>query len=111
MRIAFVTQWFPPERQASLTGWIMASGGLGALAAAKPLELALTITGWRGIVLALAAATLAVAAKAIVIGFNVRADAQARPRQRHLEAVQQLGEILHGLRAPRSRRAGSPSPP
>ena len=56
------SQWFPPERQASLTGWIMASGGLGALAAAKPLELALTITGWRGIVLALAAATLAVAA-------------------------------------------------
>ena len=56
------SQWFPPERQASLTGWIMASGGLGALAAAKPLELALTITGWRGIVLALAATTLAVAA-------------------------------------------------
>jgi hypothetical protein len=27
------SQWFPPERQASLTGWIMASGGLGALAA------------------------------------------------------------------------------
>ena len=25
------SQWFPPERQASLTGWIMASGGLGAV--------------------------------------------------------------------------------
>ena len=25
-------QWFPANRQASLTGWIMASGGLGALA-------------------------------------------------------------------------------
>ena len=56
------SQWFPPERQASLTGWIMASGGLGALAAAEPLELALAIAGWREIVLALAAATLAVAA-------------------------------------------------
>jgi len=55
------SQWFPPERQASLTGWIMASGGLGALAAAKPLELALAIAGWREIVLALAAATLVVA--------------------------------------------------
>lgn len=32
------SQWFPPERQASLTGWIMASGGLGALAASKPLK-------------------------------------------------------------------------
>lgn len=57
---AFV-QWFPPERQASLTGWIMASGGLGALAAAKPLEIALGFTGWREIVLALAVVTLLVA--------------------------------------------------
>jgi MFS family permease len=56
------SQWFPPERQASLTGWIMASGGLGALAAAKPLELALGFAGWREIVLALAVVTLAVAA-------------------------------------------------
>jgi len=56
------SQWFPPERLASMTGWIMASGGLGALAAAKPLELALGITGWREIVLTLAATTLLVAA-------------------------------------------------
>ena len=56
------SQWFPPERQASLTGWIMASGGLGALAAAKPLELALGFAGWREIVLGLAVVTLAVAA-------------------------------------------------
>ena len=55
-------QWFPPERQASLTGWIMASGGLGALAASKPLELALGFASWQAIALGLAAATLAVAA-------------------------------------------------
>jgi len=34
------SQWFPPERQASLTGWTMASGCLGALPASKPLTLA-----------------------------------------------------------------------
>ena len=56
------SQWFPPERQASLTGWIMASGGLGALAASKPLEMALGIAGWREILLALAVITLMVAA-------------------------------------------------
>lgn len=56
------TQWFPPERQASLTGWIMASGGMGALAASKPLEIALGFAGWREIVLGLAVLTLAVAA-------------------------------------------------
>lgn len=55
-------QWFPPERQASLTGWIMAAGGLGALAASKPLELALGFAGWREIAFALAIATLLVAA-------------------------------------------------
>lgn len=56
------SQWFPLERQASLTGWIMASGGMGALAASKPLELALGVTDWRNILLLLAIITLAVAA-------------------------------------------------
>jgi len=55
-------QWFPSERQASLTGWIMASGGLGALAASKPLELALGYASWQEIAFGLAVATLAVAA-------------------------------------------------
>lgn len=54
--------WFPPERHASLTGWVMASGGLGALAATKPLELALGFTGWREIVIALAVITVLAAA-------------------------------------------------
>ena len=53
--------WFPLERQASLTGWIMTSGGLGALAATAPLEAALQHAGWREIFLVLAAMTLAVA--------------------------------------------------
>ncbi len=56
------SQWFPADRHASLTGWIMASGGLGALAAAKPLELALGFAGWRNIMLVLAGLTLLVAA-------------------------------------------------
>ena len=54
-------QWFPANRQASLTGWIMASGGLGALAASKPLAFALNFTGWREIAFGLALATLIVA--------------------------------------------------
>lgn len=62
------SQWFPPERQASLTGWIMASGGLGALVAAKPLEFALGFAGWREISLALAGMTLLVA---VVIWLSV----------------------------------------
>lgn len=54
-------QNFPPERQASLTGAIMASGGLGAVTASLPLELALPVFGWRGVFLGLTFLLLAVA--------------------------------------------------
>ena len=53
--------WHPPERLGSLAGWIMVAGGLGALAATTPLELALRVTSWRHIFVALAVVTLAVA--------------------------------------------------
>jgi hypothetical protein len=52
---------FPAERQASLTGWIMTSGGLGALAATAPLDAALHLAGWRDIFFVLAGLTLVVA--------------------------------------------------
>jgi predicted MFS family arabinose efflux permease len=39
---------FPRERQASLTGMIMAAGTSGALAASAPLSWALPLVGWRG---------------------------------------------------------------
>lgn len=55
-------QWFPLEKQASLTGAIMAAGGLGALTASVPLELALPILGWRGAFIVLALAALVAAA-------------------------------------------------
>ena len=53
--------WFPADRQASLTGWIMTSGGLGALAATAPLETALQLASWREIFFVLALLTVAVA--------------------------------------------------
>ena len=56
------SQWFPPERQASLTGWIMTAGSLGALAASSPLDAALHVAGWRAVFAALAVITLAVTA-------------------------------------------------
>jgi len=55
-------QAFPPERQASLIGWIMSAGGLGAVVAAQPLEAAMDLTGWRDVMLGLAAVTVAVSA-------------------------------------------------
>ena len=50
--------WFPPERQASLTGWIMTAGTLGALVASAPVDAALRVTTWRGIFYALSVLTV-----------------------------------------------------
>lgn len=41
--------WYPPERQSSMTGFIMAAGALGALTASTPMEAMLPFLGWRGV--------------------------------------------------------------
>jgi predicted MFS family arabinose efflux permease len=56
-----IVTWYPPERQASYAGWIMVAGGIGALAATVPLELALRITHWRVVFVGLAVVTFIVA--------------------------------------------------
>ncbi len=56
------SQWFPQEKQASLTGWMMTAGTLGALAASVPLDAALQLTSWRVIFFVLAGATVIIAA-------------------------------------------------
>lgn len=56
------SQWYPAERQASLTGLVMAAGGCGAIMTSAPLEHALPWLGWRGALYGLAAACVVVAA-------------------------------------------------
>jgi len=51
------SQWFPLDRQASLTGWIMTSGTLGALVASTPLNAVLHVATWREVFWGLAALT------------------------------------------------------
>lgn len=41
--------WYPPERQSSMTGYVMSAGALGALTASVPLEALLPVLGWRGV--------------------------------------------------------------
>ncbi len=50
---AYVT-WFPVQRLPLANGCTLAAGGIGALAATTPVELALTVTDWRGVFLATA---------------------------------------------------------
>lgn len=83
-------QWFAPERQAALIGWILSAGGLGAVFAAQPLEAALGFAGWREVMLALAVVTVAVAA---VIGLTVPekdAPAQGSGLAEQLAGVRQV---------------------
>jgi sugar phosphate permease len=62
------TQWFPRERLASMTGFIMSSGALGAVTVSVPLHAVLPYIGWRGAFWAVAALA---AVGAAVIFFRV----------------------------------------
>ena len=53
------TMWFPKEKWPLVNGFQMAAGGLGALVAASPVELAVGYTDWRGLFVILAMATIA----------------------------------------------------
>jgi MFS family permease len=55
------TTWFPRERLPQVNGFQMAAGGLGALTATAPVEMALQVTDWRGVFHGLSLLTLAVA--------------------------------------------------
>ncbi|HPE59784.1 MAG TPA: MFS transporter [Thiolinea sp.] len=54
---AFV-QWFPRETLPLVNGLQLAAGGLGVLAASLPVEMALTMTDWRGVFTGLAVLTV-----------------------------------------------------
>lgn len=57
-----IATWCPRERQASSAAWVMTAGGMGALVATTPTELALGYVDWRALFVALALLTFAVAA-------------------------------------------------
>jgi len=54
-----ISAWYPSERHASLSSWMMVAGGLGVVAATAPTEFALRFVSWRALFVALAAATYA----------------------------------------------------
>jgi len=57
---AFVL-WFPAERLPVVNGWVLAAGGLGALAATAPIEAVLQWIHWRGLFAGLAGSSMVVA--------------------------------------------------
>jgi predicted MFS family arabinose efflux permease len=56
-----IATWYPVERHASLSSWIMVAGGVGALMATSPVEAALGFMSWRVVFVVLAGATFGAA--------------------------------------------------
>jgi MFS family permease len=53
--LAAFALWFPLERMATLMGWMLLVGAIGALSATKPVEMALRVIDWRTLFLVLSA--------------------------------------------------------
>jgi MFS family permease len=63
---AFVL-WFPLERMATLVGWMLLVGAIGAVSATKPVELALRVMDWRTLFLMLAGCTVLASAAIMLV--------------------------------------------
>ena len=85
------TLWFPLARLATLNGWILAIGALGAVSATAPVELVAAHHGWRTVFYALAAGCAAVAA---LIFFVVPEKALPGAGDSWRRQFAELGEIL-----------------
>ena len=84
--------WFAKEKQASLTGWIMTAGTLGALAASAPLDAALHLTSWRMIFFALAALTVLMSGW---LFFGVPDEPGVRQTESFSEQLSGISQVLH----------------
>ncbi len=80
--------WFPLGRLATLNGALLAAGGLGALAATRPVEALLGISDWRG-VFVLVAGTTAIVALLILL---------VVPEKRVAGRQETVAELMQGVR-------------
>lgn len=89
--IKVFTLWFPLNRLATLNGWLISCGGLGALSASMPAEELLHITDWHSVFLLLAALTFA-ASGAIFLIVPERGSKRVPPTL--IESLRSLPPIL-----------------
>ena len=87
--------WFDGPRLPLINGAFMAAGGIGAVCAGLPVELALEVADWRGVLAGLAGLTLLLAA--CLFAFV--------PERAGPHGVPALGELLAGLRHVYTSRA------
>ncbi len=87
------SQWFDVQRLASLNATVMVAGGLGALSASVPIEMALPLLGWRGIFTAAAVSLMVTAGILWTVPDQSRSGASE-------SLVQQLQAVGHIYRSP-----------
>ena len=88
------TLWFPLSRLATLNGWILAIGALGAMSATAPVEALAGAAGWRAVFYVLAACCAAVAA---LIFFVVPERALPGAGETWSRQFSEIGAILQNL--------------
>ncbi|MCC7017335.1 MAG: MFS transporter [Rhodospirillales bacterium] len=87
--------WFPAARVALANGLLMACGGLGAIAGTVPVEIALGLAGWRGVLVLYGLAVVAAAALMfLVVPEGGRAETPPSLAQQLRELVGILGDPL-----------------
>lgn len=72
-----IVKWYPPQSLSFVNGCYLAMGGLGAIAATRPVEEALALAGWRGVFVALT--VLAIGSALSIFLLVPRGDAAASP--------------------------------
>jgi predicted MFS family arabinose efflux permease len=83
--------WFPQERLATLTGWMLLVGSIGALSATKPVELALRVVEWRTLFLVLSGLAVCASLAILLVVPEKPAHASVGTLRRQIAAI---GAIL-----------------
>ena len=81
--------WFPLSRLATVNGWLLAAGGLGAVTATAPVEAALKFTDWRGVFVGLAGLALVIGA---LVFFVV-------PERKDSQSTETMSQLMHGIKS------------
>lgn len=89
--IKAITIWYPPQRWSLMIGLHMAAGGLGSVAATRPVEAALGIAGWRDVFVGLGILTVAISA---LIFFVVPERATTAPTPPVRDQFRAVGRIM-----------------
>ena len=80
--------WIPNDRLPLITGFHMATGGMGALVATKPVEMALGFTDWRGVFFLLAGLTVLASILLMILV----------PKRDRAVSTETWGQLANGIR-------------